>query len=155
MKKIIALALSLFMAAAFFGCGKDNGDLGKQTTVDEQNGYTLVQEVKTFKMNDDERTMKKLDGVQKEGFKISEANKTGDVKVKSDALEIAKGEVNVKYNSVRVAFDRTQGIWKVTFSNDKELTDEEGMKHVESDVLETVYVDEEGYTLMLYKGEVK
>lgn len=155
MKKIIALALSMFMAAVFFGCGKDDGDLGKQTTVDEQNGYTLVQEVKTFKMNDDERAMKKLDGVQKEGFKISEANKTGDVKVKSDALEIAKGEVDVKYNSVRVAFDRTQGIWKVTFSNDKELTDEEGMKHVESDVLETVYVDEEGYTLMLYKGEVK
>ena len=155
MKKIIALALSMFMAAVFFGCGKDDGDLGKQTTVDEQNGYTLVQEVKTFKMNDDERAMKKLDGVQKEGFKISEANKTGDVKVKSDALEIAKGEVDVKYNSVRVAFDRTQGIWKVTFSNDKELTDEEGMKHVESDVLETVYIDEEGYTLMLYKGEVK
>lgn len=155
MKKFVALTLSLFMAAAFFGCGKDDGDLGKQTTVDEQNGYTLVQEVKTFKMNDDERTMKNLDGVQKDGFKTTEENKTSNIKTKSDAIEIAKGEADVKYNSVRVAFDRTRGIWKVTFSNDEELTDEAGMKHVESDVLETVYVDEDGYTLMLYKGEVK
>jgi len=155
MKKAVALFLSLFMAFSLFGCGKNDGDLGKQTTVDEKNGYTLVQEVKTFKMNDDESAMKKLDGVQKDGFKIGEENKTGEVSTKSDAIEIAKAEADTEYNSIRVAFDRTRGIWKITFSNDKEIVNEEGMKHVESQILETVYVDEDGYTLAIYKGEVK
>lgn len=155
MKKITAILLSVFMATAFFGCGKDNGDLGKQTTVDEQNGYTLVQEVKTFSMNDDERAMKKLDGVRTDGFKIGEENKTGNIGTKSDAIAIAKGEADVKYNGIRVNYDRTRGVWKIVFSNDEEITDNEGMKHVESDILETVYVDEDGYTLAMYKGEVK
>lgn len=155
MKRIAALSLAVFMAAALFGCGKNDGDLGKQTTVDEKNGYTLVQEVKMFKMNDDEKAMKNLKGVKEEGFKIGEANKTGEIETKADAIEIAKGEADVKYNSIRVAFDRTQGIWKVVFSNDKEVKNEEGTKYVESDILETVYVDEDGYTLAVYKGEVK
>ena len=155
MKKIVALSLSAFLTLALFGCGKNNGDLGKQTTVDEQNGYTLVQEVKMFKMNDDEEILKKLDGVRTDGFKIGEANKLGNIGTKSDVIEIARGEADVKYNSILVSFDRTQGIWKVVFSNDNEITDENGMKHVEKDILETVYVDEEGYTLAIYKGEVK
>lgn len=155
MKKIVALSLSVFLVLALFGCGRNNGDLGKQTTVDEQNGYTLVQEVKMFKMNDDEEILKKLDGVRTDGFKIGEANKLGNIGTKSDVIEIAKGEADVKYNSILVSFDRTQGIWKVVFSNDNEITDENGMKHVEKDILETVYVDEEGYTLAVYKGEVK
>lgn len=155
MKKLIALSLSAFLALTLFGCGKNNGDLGKQTTVDEQNGYTLVQEVKNFSMNDDEEALKKLEGVKTDGFKIGEANKLGDIGTKSEVIEIAKGEADVKYNSILVSFDRTQGVWKVVFSNDKEITDENGMKHVEKDILETVYVDEEGYTLSVYKGEVK
>lgn len=155
MKKILAAAISAVLMLALFGCGKNDGDLGKQTTVDKQNGYTLVQEVKNFKMNDDEKAMKKLDEVQKDGFRTGEENKTDGIKTKSDAIEIAKKEASVKYNSIRVNFDRTRGIWKIVFSNDEEIKDEEGMKHVESDVLETIYVDEDGYTLLIYKGEVK
>ena len=155
MKKITALFLSAFIVFALFGCGRNDGDLGKQTTVDEQNGYTLVQEVKSFSMNDDERAMKKLEGVQTDGFKTGEENKTGNIGTKSDAIAIAKGEADVKYNSIRINYDRTRGVWKIVFSNDEEITNEEGVKHVESDVLETVYVDEDGYTLAIYKGEVK
>lgn len=155
MKKIAALSLSVFLTLALFGCGKNNGDLGKQTTVDEQNGYTLVQEVKNFSMNDDEEALKKLEGVRTDGFKIGETNKLGDIGTKSDVIEIAKGEADVKYNSILVSFDRTRGVWKVIFSNDEEITDENGMKHVEKDILETVYIDEEGYTFAIYKGEVK
>ena len=155
MKKYISLLLIVVIALSLFGCGKNDGDLGKQTTVDKENGYTLVQEVKTFKMNDDEKLMKKLDGVQKEGFKTGEANKTGEIGSKADVIELAKKEITVKYNSIRVAFDRTRGIWKVTFSNDEEIKNSDGMKHVESDVVQTVYVDEDGYTLAIYKGEIK
>lgn len=155
MKKLVCGVLGVCLVFALFGCGKNDGDLGKQTTVDEKNGYTLVQEVKTFKMNEDEKAMKRLDGVQKEGFKTGEQNKIGDVGSKDDVIELAKKEASVKYNSVRVAFDRTRGVWKVTFSDDKEVKNEDGMKHVESNVLETVYIDEDGYTLCIYKGEVK
>lgn len=155
MKKITALFLSVFIAFALFGCDRNDGDLGKQTTVDEQNGYTLVQEVKTFSMNDDERAMKKLDGIQTDGFKTGEENKTGNIGTKSDAIAIAKGETDVKYNSIRINYDRTRGVWKIVFSNDEVLTDDAGMKYVESNVVETVYVDEDGYTLAVYKGEVK
>ena len=155
MKKIISACLFAVIMLSLFGCGKNDGDLGKQTTVDKENGYTLVQEVKTFKMNTDEKAMKKLDGVQKDGFKTGEENQTGGIRTKDDAIEIAKKEIAVKYNSIRVAFDRTRGIWKVTFSNDEEVKNSDGMKHVESDVVQTVYVDEDGYTLAIYKGEVK
>lgn len=155
MKKIISACLFAVIMLSLFGCGKNDGDLGKQTTVDKENGYTLVQEVKTFKMNADEKAMKKLDGVQKDGFKTGEENQTGGIGTKDDAIKIAKKEIAVKYNSIRVAFDRTRGIWKIIFSNDEEIKDSDGMKHVESDVVQTVYVDEDGYTLAIYKGEVK
>lgn len=155
MKKIIISVLLIALTVVFFGCSKGNGDLGKQTTVDKDNGYTLVQEVKTFKMNDDEKAMKQLDGVQKDGFVTDEANKTGDVASKTDAIDLAKKEVSLSYNSIRVNFDRTRGIWKIVFSNDEEIKGDDGQKHVESNVVETVYVDEEGYTIAIYKGEVK
>lgn len=155
MKKIISACLFAVIMLSLFGCGKNDGDLGKQTTVDKENGYTLVQEVKTFKMNNDEKAMKKLDGVQKDGFKTGEENQTGGIGTKDDAIKIAKKEIAVKYNSIRVAFDRTRGIWKVTFSNDEEIKNSDGIKHVESDVVQTVYVDENGYTLAIFKGEVK
>ena len=155
MKKTVAFALAALLSLMLFGCGKDDGDLGKQTTIDTENGYTMVEEVKKFKMNDDETLMKKLDGIKKDGFKIGFENKTGDIGTKADAIAIAKGEVEVKYNSIRVNYDRTRGIWKIVFSNDVENKDENGMKSVESDVLETVYVDEDGYTLMTYMGEIK
>lgn len=155
MKKFSAFLIAFAVAFALFGCGKNDGDLGKQTTIDEENGYTLVQEVKMFKMNDDEKIIKTLDGVKKDGFRTGADNKAGEIDVKSDAINIAKTEIDVKYNSIRVSFDRTRGIWKIVFSNDVENVDENGMKSVESDVIETVYVDEDGYTLMTYMGEVK
>ena len=155
MKKFAAFLLVFAVAFAVYGCGKDDGDLGKQTTIDEANGYTLVEEVKIFKMNDDETLMKKLDGIKEEGFKTVYENRTGKVSSKSDAISIAKKEVEASYNSIRVYFDRTRGIWRVVFSNDIQNVDENGMKSVAMDVVETVYVDEDGYTLMTYMGEIK
>ena len=129
MKKIVAVLLTAVIAITFFACGKKEGDLGKQTTVDKKNGYTLVEEVLTFKYNDDEEEIKK------------------NPNTKSAVLDIAKKEVGEKFNKVNFAFDRTQGIWRVTFSMDT-VTDEK----TTSEKVMTVYIDEDGYTLATIKA---
>lgn len=52
MKKIVAVLLTAVIAITFFACGKKEGDLGKQTTVDKKNGYTLVEENKSLIITD-------------------------------------------------------------------------------------------------------
>lgn len=152
MKKITAILLMLLIPVMLFGCRKE-GDLGKQTTVDEQNGITVYEGTGMFKMNDDESAMKKLDGVRKDGFKVSE-DSAAEIKTRSDAIEIAKKEASVKYNSIHVAFDRTRGIWRVILGNDAEKQ-VDGKTQIESTPAETVYIDEDGYTIAIYEGEVK
>lgn len=147
MKKFIAVLMALAIAVSFSACGKKkDGDLGKQTTVDKQNGYTLVEEVLPFKYNDDEEELKKNPNAKTEGFVTSESNAVGKVNTKAKILEIAKKEVSDKFNKVAFAFDRTRGVWKVTFSLDT-VTNE---KTTSTKVM-TVYVDEDGYTLATVK----
>ncbi len=147
MKKLIAALLAVVISMTFFACGKKEGDLGKQTTVDKKNGYTLVEEVLTFKYNDDEEEIKKNPNAKTEGFVTSESNAVGKVNTKSAVLDIAKKEVSDKFNKINFAFDRTQGIWKVTFSMDT-VTGEK----TTSEKVMTVYVDEDGYTLATIKA---
>ena len=45
MKKLLSILLCVALCTMLFGCGHKDGDLGNQTTVDEQNGYTVIQEV--------------------------------------------------------------------------------------------------------------
>lgn len=147
MKKIIAVLLAVVVSMAFFACGKKEGDLGKQTTVDKKNGYTLVEEVLTFKYNDDEEEIKKNPNAKTDGFVTNESNAVGKVNTKSAVLDIAKKEVSDKFNKINFAFDRTQGIWRVTFSMDTVS----GEKTTSEKVM-TVYVDEDGYTLATIKA---
>lgn len=147
MKKIIAVLLAVVVSMTFFACGKKEGDLGKQTTVDKKNGYTLVEEVLTFKYNDDEEEIKKNPNAKTDGFVTNESNAVGKVNTKSAVLEIAKKEVSDKFNKINFAFDRTQGIWRVTFSMDTVS----GEKTTSEKVM-TVYVDEDGYTLATIKA---
>ncbi len=58
MKRIVAVLLTAVIAITFFACGKKEGDLGKQTTVDKKNGYPLVEEGLTFKDKVDEEEIK-------------------------------------------------------------------------------------------------
>ncbi len=146
MKKFVAFLLTAVIAMSFFACGKKEGDLGKQTTVDKQNGYTLVEEVLPFKYNNDEEEIKKNPNAKTEGFVTNEGNAVGKVNTKSAVLDIAKKEVGDQFNKVSFAFDRTRGIWKVTFSLDT-VTDEK----TTSKKVMTVYVDEDGYTLATVK----
>lgn len=146
MKKTIAVLLAVVISMTFFACGKKEGDLGKQTTVDKKNGYTLVEEVLTFKYNDDEEEIKKNPNAKTDGFVTNESNAVGKVNTKSAVLDIAKKEVSDKFNKINFAFDRTQGIWRVTFSMDTVS----GEKTTSEKVM-TVYVDEDGYTLATIK----
>lgn len=147
MKKTIAVLLAVVISMTFFACGKKEGDLGKQTTVDKKNGYTLVEEVLTFKYNDDEEEIKKNPKAKTDGFVTNESNAVGKVNTKSAVLDIAKKEVSDKFNKINFAFDRTQGIWRVTFSMDTVS----GEKTTSEKVM-TVYVDEDGYTLATIKA---
>lgn len=147
MKKIIAVLLAVVVSMTFFACGKKEGDLGKQTTVDKKNGYTLVEEVLTFKYNDDEEEIKKNPNAKTDGFVTNESNAVGKVNTKSAVLDIAKKEVSDRFNKINFAFDRTQGIWRVTFSMDTVS----GEKTTSEKVM-TVYVDEDGYTLATIKA---
>lgn len=139
MKKLISFALAAVLCLSLFGCDK-NGDLGKQTTIDSSNGYTLVQEVKPSKYKEEEKFVEKDAGVRRSGFKVTPENTDGGIKTKSDAVKIARQEATVDYNKITIYYDRTRGIWKL------ELSDENTVK-------ETVYVDEDGYTLAAYTAK--
>lgn len=148
MKKFIAVMMVFVVAISFVACGKKKeGDLGKQTTVDKQNGYTIVEEVLPFKYNDDEEELKKNSNTKTDGFVTNENNAVGKINTKSAVLEIAKKEVDEQFNKINFAFDRTQGIWRVTFSLDT-VTEEK----VTSKKIMTVYIDEDGYTLATLKA---
>lgn len=147
MKKFIAVILMIAVALSLSACGKKKeGDLGKQTTIDEKNGYTLVEEVLPFKFNKDEKELKKDPNAKMSGFVTNESNAAGKISVKTQAVEIAKKEVTEKFNKVNIAYDRTQGIWRIKFSLDT-VTEE---KTTNTSVM-TVYVDEDGYTLATTK----
>lgn len=147
MKKIIAALLVAVLAFSLYACGKEDG-LGKQTTIDRENGYTMVQGVLTFKYKEVSKALKEDPNAKTDGFVVSEDKAMGDVSTKSAALEVAKQEVTDEYNKVSFAYDRTRGIWRVTFAFDTEKGEE-----IESKTVMTVYVDEDGYTVATVKGE--
>ena len=148
MKKIICLLLPALMILTFFGCKNDDGDLGKQTIIDKQNGYTLVQEVLSFKYNNDEKELENDETAKFDGFNVTKENPM-PMNTKNDAIAIAQKEVSTDYNKINVFFDRTQGIWKVVFSVDTQSKDKSGNTSINSEKKCTVYVDEDGYTLAL------
>ncbi len=150
MKRIFALFLTVLLTFTLFGCGEQEGDLGNQTTVDEQNGYTLTQEVKIFKFKEEEDALEKIENLRKDGFKVTEENASGEIKTKSDAFELALQEVTVEFNTITSYFDRTRGIWKVVFSDVTETEAEDGSISRTSVTKETIYLDESGYTLYAY-----
>lgn len=151
MKKIIAILLVVIISATFFACDKNDGDLGKQTTVDTENGYTLVQEVKPFEFSEEEDTLAEMKSVRVDGFKVTKENTKGAIKIKADVVEIARQEVSESYNTITLHYDRTRGIWKAVFSVTTETTAEDGTITRDSVIKETVYVDEDGYTLLSFK----
>ena len=150
MKKLISVLLLVAVCFTFFACGHKNGDLGNQTTVNEENGYTLVQEVRPFKFSDEEDALKGMKTLRVDNFKVTPENTEGSIKTKADAIEIAIKESTVDYNTINVFYDRTRGIWKIVFSQVTEAEADDGSITRNSVTKETVYVDEGGYTLLSF-----
>lgn len=150
MKKIISVLLLITVCFTFFACGHKDGDLGKQTTVNEENGYTLVQEVRPFEFSEEEDTLKEMKTLRVDNFKVTPENTEGKIKTKSDAIEIAIKEASSEYNTINIFYDRTRGIWKIVFSQVTETEAEDGSIKRDSVTKETVYVDEDGYTLLSF-----
>ncbi len=153
MKKIVALLLVALIAAAFFGCGYKEGDLGEQTSVNSENSYTIYNEVRPYDHTDDEESFKdSTDTFRSEPNELKVSRETEGIKpieTKDDVITIAFKEVSVDFNTVHVYFDRTQGFWKVVFSDTEETTNADGIV-TQRDIRpkESVYVDEDGYTFL-------
>lgn len=113
MKKIIPVILILCLAVSLFGCTSKN--LGKQTTVvgDGDSSYIVYNEVTHFDYDDFKDAYSDItSGVQLAGFSNTE---TKACKTKDTAIELAKNEINSSFDSVKLYYDETQGIWQVDF----------------------------------------
>lgn len=99
-----------------------------------------IKNIESFSFAEESAKYKKgADGVNTSGFKninISDAN------TQAKAIELAKNEVTVSYNTISVAYDRKQYIWRVTFY--KANTAGGG---------QTVYLGVEGKTKLVVSGE--
>ncbi len=152
MKKLVSILLLAVICFTFFACDGNDGDLGKQTTVDKDNGYTLVQEVKPFKFSEDEDELQHIEsGIRIQGFKVTPENTKGAIKTKADVIEIAQQEATEKYNQIQVFYDRTRGVWKVNLQNVTEYEASDGSFNRTTGTVETIYIDEDGYTLFSVK----
>lgn len=151
MKKILSVLLLIVVCTTFFACGHTDGDLGKRTTKNEENGYTLMQEVRPFDFDDEEEALEGMKGIRLEGFKVTKDNTTGPIKTKSDVVKIAREEATVEYNTISLYFDRTTGVWKAVLSFATETTAKDGTISRETVEKESIFVDEDGYTLFSVK----
>ena len=136
MKKAVAFLMVLVFALCFAGC--DSDDLGLQTVKDEEHGIVEFNTVNTFDFSDFE---KENEGKAKtEGFVNTEPKEFHN---KVDAKELAMKELpeGYKYNTIRIFFDHTEGIWMVVFSTENE----DGTTSAKC----SVCVEDTGYTRLI------
>lgn len=111
MKKTAALLLALILTFSFAACSKE-GDLGDQTKKDES-GVVEYNTVVAFDFRDFEEKNEK--GSIKTGFVNVEESACLD---KATAKKLAQNELEADftYNTIKIFYDRTQGMWRVRFS---------------------------------------
>lgn len=115
MKKVTAALLLFVFAFSFAGCNKD--DLGAQTMKDEEQGVVEFFTVDPFDFSDFKKEHKQT--AKTEGFVNTEPR---EFHSKTDAKALAEKELpeGYKYNTIRIFFDRTEGIWMVQYSYETE-----------------------------------
>lgn len=136
MKKAVALLLIAVLALCFAACNGD--DLGKQTIVDDAQGVVEYNTVNTFDFSD---FKKEHEGNAKtEGFVNTEAKEFHN---KKDAKELAAKELpeGYTYNTLKLFYDRTEGIWLVEYSTENEAG--------ETTAKCSVCVEDTGYTRLV------
>ncbi|MBQ8784061.1 MAG: hypothetical protein IJZ57_09885 [Clostridia bacterium] len=136
MKKLVAFLLVLCFAFCFAGCNSD--DLGLQTVKDEEQGIVEFNTVNSFDFSDFKK--EHSDTAKTEGFVNTEPKEFHN---KVDAKELAVKELpeGYKYNTIRIFYDRTEGIWMVAFSTETE----EGEVTAKC----SVCVEDSGYTRLV------
>lgn len=136
MKKIIALLLVAVFAVCFTAC--DSDDLGLQTIKDDEQGVVEYNTVNAFDFS--EFKEENSEKAKTEGFANTEPKEFHN---KTDAKELAMNELpeGYKYNTIKILFDRTEGIWMVEFSTVTE-EDEVTAKY-------SVCVEDTGYTRLI------
>ncbi len=113
MKKFLAAVTAILFVFSFTSC-RSKGDLGKQTKTDPS-GVVEYNTVGTFDYSDFRKENK--DKAKTDGFKVTKESACKD---KSAAKKIASEEFgnSFVYNTIKIAFDRTEGIWRVSFSSE-------------------------------------
>lgn len=97
-------------------------------------------EVDKFSYENEIRESKGLDaGVKRNDFHNTEK---ANINNKEQAIEVAKNEVTVEYDSVSVAFDEEEQMWKICFFKDNQLGGGQ-----------TVYLNKDGTTQLCVWGE--
>ena len=136
MKRIVALLAALVLVLSLCACSKD--DLGKQTQVNA--GIVEYNTVVSFDYSD---YLKEHEAsAVKDGFANTKETTCID-KGTAKKLAINELESSFKYNTVRISYDRTEGVWMVTYST----TDE---NKNETNTL-SVCIDDKGITQLVVK----
>lgn len=117
MKKAALIVLSVLMITSFAACRK-SGDLGEQTKVNDS-GVVEYNTVGTFDYSEFAKEHEK--NSTKEGFVNTKESACRD---KGTAKALAEKELadDFTYDTVKIAYDRTEGIWKVEFSQNAQGT---------------------------------
>lgn len=132
MKKYISAILAIMIIFSFSAC-KKKGDLGAQTTTNEQ-GVVEYNTVKSFDYSDFKK--ENAENAITEGFKVTSTSEYVDKQV---AKEIAAKEFSgdFTYTSIEISYDRTEGVWRVTYSAGSNA--------------EHICIDETGKTVLIVK----
>lgn len=146
MKKFIALMLILVLAFVFVGCGEKaehNHDHNHSQVEVASNTKPVTKpltEAPAFSYESDKKEYKEGDaGVKIEGFKNT---KEATVTTVKEAIELAKKECTVEYDSVDVRYDAKAKVTMVSFSTEGQDGGDQ-----------SVYFDENGKTLLIVYGE--
>ncbi len=140
MRKAAALLLSIAFALCLTACNSD--DLGKQTSVNEEQGYTEFNTVNSFDFSDYKKEHKDI--ARTDGFKNVQPKQFHN---KTDAKELAKNELpeGYKFNNLKIFFDPTEGIWMVEYSTVNEAG--------ETTAKLCVCVEDTGYTKLIVEEQ--
>lgn len=117
MKRAALILLSVLMMVSFAACHK-KGDLGEQTKTNDS-GVVEYNTVSSFDYSEYAKEHEK-DCVT-DGFVNT---KKGTCQDKGTARDLAKKELSDDfiYDTVKIAYDRTEGMWKVEFSQNAQST---------------------------------
>lgn len=136
MKRIVALSAALVLILSLCACSKD--DVGKQTQVNA--GIVEYNTVTAFDYSD---YLKEHEtSAVKDGFANTKETTCID-KGTAKKLAINELESSFKYNTVRISYDRTEGIWMVTYSTTDENKNESNTM--------SVCIDDKGITKLIVK----